>query len=422
MKGVHDPMGKRVLLLGLGMQGKAALYDLVSSPEISRIVVVDSRPDLLVSLDWYRSGKVTGRILDAADEASLAALMHDADVVVEALSATLALPVGRLAADCGVSLVSSSYYLNPGEQDAEKIQTVKSQIRQIDRTAAGRGIVILTEFGLDPGLDLILGARALSELDEVREFRSYGAGIPGPSARENPLQYKFSWSIIGVMRAYRRPAKIISVGRVVSLDADKVFETGNYHILELEEIGVALECFPNGDSVRYAELFGIRDSIKEMGRYTCRLPGHCAFWNTMVKCGFLDEQPMRIGEVCVSPIEFTASLLGSQKQFHYADDEQDITFIRVDVQGIRRGKEIRIIYQLIDKRDLETGFTSMQRTVGFTLGLGARLILEGKLAKPGLLMPLDVPYESVIPSLEKHNIRVVRQESLSYSNAKRNLS
>jgi saccharopine dehydrogenase-like NADP-dependent oxidoreductase len=422
MKGVHDPMAKRVLLLGLGMQGKAALYDLANCSEVSRIVVVDSRPDLLGSLGRYPSGKVTGRILDAADEASLARLMRETDVVVEALPAAFALPTGRLAADCGVSLVSSMYYLDPGEQDAEQIQSVKSQMQQIDRVAAEKGVVILTEFGLDPGLDLILGARALRELDEVREFRSYGAGIPGPNARANPLQYKFSWSIIGVMKAYRRPARIISGGQIVTFDPDKVFESGNCHILELEEIGVPLECFPNGDSVRYAELFGVQDSIKEMGRYTCRLPGHCAFWNIMVKCGFLDEQPKRIGAACVSPIEFTASLLGSQKQFHYADDEQDIAFIRVEVQGIRRGKETGFIYQLIDTRDLETGFTSMQRTVGFTLSLGARLILEKKLAKTGLLTPLDVPYESVIPSLGKHNIRVVRQESLSHSNAKRNLS
>jgi len=403
-------MGKRVLLLGLGMQGKAALYDLASCPGVSRIVVVDSRPDLSVSLGRYPSGKITGRILDAADEASLALLMRDADVIVEALPATFALPMGRLAADCSASLVSSMYYLNPGEQDAEKVQSIKGQMRKIDQMAKGKGIVILTEFGLDPGLDLILGARALSELDEVHKFHSYGAGIPSRNARANPLQYKFSWSIIGVMKAYRRPARIITGARTVNIDADRVFEPGNCHILDLEEIGVPLECFPNGDSVRYADLFGIRDSVREMGRYTCRLPGHCAFWNMMVKCGFLDEQPIRIGEVCASPVEFTASLLGSQEQFHYADDEQDMTFIRVDVHGMRRGKETRIIHQLIDTRDLETGFTSMQRTVGFTLSLGARLILEGKLAKPGLLTPLDVPYESVIPRLEKHNIRVVRQE------------
>jgi len=263
---------------------------------------------------------------------------------------------------------------------------------------------------LDPGLDLILGARAIRELDEVREFYMYGAGIPGPNARSNPLQYKFSWSVMGVMKAYRRPAKVITRGKPLDIESGKVFEKGNYHILDLQEIGVPLECFPNGDSVRYAELFGIRDTVEEMGRYTCRLPGHCAFWDTMVKCGFLDEQPVPAGVGSTSPIQFTSSLLASQKQFHYTDDEQDMAFIRVDARGLRRGKATRIIYHLQDMRDLDTGFTAMQRTVGFTMSLGVQLILEGKLEKAGLLTPLDVPYDSVFPPLEKHNIRVLRQE------------
>jgi hypothetical protein len=52
----------------------------------------------------------------------------------------------------------------------------------------------------------------------------------------------------------------------------------------------------------------------------------------------------------------------------------------------------------------------MQRTVGFTLARGARLILAGELAKRGLLTPLDVPYASVFPALERHGIHVERRE------------
>jgi len=402
-------MGKKVLLVGLGMQGRAALHDLVNCVDISHIIVADNRPDLQIDPSRYSSDRVSVRRLDAADEASLFSLMRDADIVVEALPGTFALPLGRLAADCGVNLVSSMFYLDPAEREAGKIQSIRKQILEIDRKAIKKGITILSEFGLDPGLDLVIGAKALRELDEVREFHTYGAGLPGPEARLNPLQYKFSWSAVGVMKSYRRPARIISRGRAVDIEAAKVFETGNCHRLEVEEIGVPLECFPNGDSVRYAELFGIRDSVQEMGRYTGRLPGHCAFWDIMVKSGFLDERPVRVGDESVSPLKFTASLLASQKQFAYADDEEDMTFLRVDARGIRRGKKIRVIYQMIDRRDFETGLTSMQRTVGFTMSLAARLILEGKL-KPGFLTPLDVPYDHVIPALERHNIRVQRRE------------
>jgi lysine 6-dehydrogenase len=404
-------MGKRVLLVGLGMQGKAVLYDLVNCTGVSRIVVVDNQPGILSELGPYPSEKVSGHCLDAAD-AALATLMRDADVVVEALPGSFALPLGRLAADCGVSLVSSMYYLNPGERDAGTIESIKQEIRQIDGRAKDKGIVILTEFGLDPGLDLILGARAISEMDEVHELYMYGAGIPAPNARSNPLKYKFSWSILGVMKAYCRAAKIISNGQALMIEPTHVFESGNCHMLDVDAIGSPLECFPNGDSVHYAELFGIRDSIQQMGRYTCRLPGHCAFWDTMVKCGFLGEQSIPIGTATITPMKFTAALLAYQKQFHYAEDEQDMTFVRVDARGSRQGEKIRLIYDLIDTRDLKTGLTSMQRTVGFTLSLGARLILEHKLDKPGLLTPLDVPYESVFPQLEKHDIHVHRQEIL----------
>jgi lysine 6-dehydrogenase len=403
-------MGKKVLLVGLGMQGKAALYDLVNHSDASQIIVVDCQPDVQTYLSRYSSGRVSGRSLDANDEVSLSSYMRDVDVVVEALPGTFALPLGRLAAEHGVNLVSSMYYRDPGEEDAQKIQSMQKQIQEIDQKAKEKGIMILTEFGLDPGLDLILGTKAISEMDEVHEFQTYGAGFPAPNARANPLKYKFSWSIIGVMKSYRRPARIISKGQAVTIETTRTFEPENYHMLDVKEIGIPLECFPNGDSVRYAELFGIRDSVKEMGRYTCRLPGHCEFWDIMAKSGFLDEKLIRIGDVSVSPIQFTASLLASQKQFFYSEGEQDMTFIHVDVRGIRKGKGTRVIYQMIDTRDLETGFTSMQRTVGFTMSLGARLILEGKLKKPGLLTPLDVPYDSVIPALEKHNIRVVRQE------------
>jgi lysine 6-dehydrogenase len=182
-------------------------------------------------------------------------------------------------------------------------------------------------------------------------------------------------------------------------------------MLELDEMGVPLECFPNGDSIPYAELLGIRETIKEMGRYTCRLPGHCAFWNVMVRCGFLDDKPVTAGDALVTPMEFTAGLLGSQQQFHYADAEQDMTFLRVEARGTCGGKETKIVYQLIDTRDLVTGLTSMQRTVGFTLSQGARLILEGKLKKAGLLTPIDVEYEDVFPALAKHNIQIRRAET-----------
>jgi len=401
---------KKVLLLGLGMQGKAALHDLVHHSDAYHVTVVDSRPDLEAYLARYPSERVTGRRIHMTAETDVASLMKNVGVVIEALPAPHAVAMGRLAAGLGVNLVCSMYYLNPKEPDAQKIQAQKEILREIDREAKANTVAILPEFGMDPGIDLVLGAKALSEMDEVSEFYSYGAGFPTHGAANNPLKYKFSWSPIGVMRAYLRPAKIISRGRIVEIAAEEIFAKENTHMLELEEIGVPLECYPNGNSVNYAELFGLRDTVQEMARYACRLPGHCAFWEVMAKCGFLNEEPVNVGETPVSAAQFTAALLGSQSQFQYADDEQDVTLIRADVRGKREGKKSRIVYQLLDRRDLSTGFTSMQRTVGFTMSLGAQLIMEGRLKKTGLLSPIDVPYDLLAQGLAKHGMHIVRQE------------
>ncbi|MFI5245086.1 MAG: saccharopine dehydrogenase family protein [Gemmatimonadales bacterium] len=403
-------MSARVLVLGCGAQGKAVLHDLASGDPATHVVVVDADRSVEAVARRYPASRVTAKVIDATDEGAVAALMREADVVVEALPGPFTLPMARLAARCGVSLVSSMYLRDPQEQDARKISVTEQAIGEIRRAAIERGIVILPELGLDPGLDLILGARALTDVDTVEEFRAYGAGIPGPDARQNPLAYKFSWSPIGVMRSYRRPARIITNGEPVTIDATALFEPGRHHRVDLPALGSPLECYPNGDAVRYAELFGVRGTVREMARYTGRVPGHSAFWNVMVKSGFLDAPPVTVNGVEVPPIEFTSALLASQAQFQYGEDEEDLSWIRVDVRGTRQGKRVRVVYDLVDRRDFTTGFTAMQRTVGFALARGARLILDGALGRTGLLSPVDVPYALVFPALERHGIRVTRQE------------
>lgn len=83
-----------------------------------------------------------------------------------------------------------------------------------------------------------------------------------------------------------------------------------------------------------------------------------------------------------------------------------MSLIRVVARGLRQRKPKQVTYELIDYRDLDTGFTAMQRAVGFTMSRGSQLIATGKLSKPGVLTPLDVAYNDVLPALEPHGIRV----------------
>lgn len=396
---------KTVLQLGYGMQGKAALYDIVKSPLVSKVILADASPQVLEVPKTPGFEKVEAVVLDASDQKSMAELMKKANVVMELLPGLFALSVARLAAQVGVSLVSSMYFVNPGEQNSEKRQAQKRELEQIHQEAFSKGITILQEFGMDPGIDLVLTQNALGKLEVVEALHSYGAGFPEKKvADKNPLSYKFTWSIIGVMRSYLRPARYIKDSQVVDVPADDMFMPEHTHLLEVPELGGSLECFPNGDSTAYAKLFGVEKTVKSMGRYICRWPGHGAFWSKMAKCGFLNEEPIKCSNVSVSPVEFCASLLGSQKQFFYEDDERDVALIRIDARGYKEGKPVRVINQIIDKRDLKTGFTSMQRTVGFTVSIGAQMILDGKISERGVLSPIQVPFQPFISELAARDI------------------
>ena len=85
--------------------------------------------------------------------------------------------------------------------------------------------------------------------------------------------------------------------------------------------------------------------------------------------------------------------------------ERDVIIIRVEAAGKKGGEEERVIQHVIDYRDLETGFTAMNRTVGYTASIVAQMIARGEISSRGVLSPLyDVPYGKFIEKLSYRGI------------------
>lgn len=396
--------GFTVLQLGYGMQGKASLEDILENKSITKVMVADISDEIWALPEKLKDQRVEPVKLDMRDENSVLELMRKSDVIIELLPGEYALPAAKLAAEAGVSLVSAMYLFNPGEQDETKKELQREEISRLNETAKSKGITILEEFGMDPGIDLVLGAKAVEELDEVKVFHSYGAGFPELEASSNPIRYKFTWSVIGVMRSYLRPARVIKGGKIVDIPADCMFEEDNMHFLKLPEFDSKLECFANGDSVTFSEIFRLDKTISSMGRYICRWPGTGAFWSVMAKSGFLSSTPIMTTSGEIAPASFCAALLGGQEQFRYSEDERDVALIRSDVRGYKNGEPLRVVLQIIDKRDLKSGLTAMQRTVGFPMSIGAQMILDGRISQRGIVNPVSVPFAPFIEELEKRGI------------------
>jgi lysine 6-dehydrogenase len=331
----------RVLLLGTGMQGKAALHDLARSPAVREVVAADrdiGRLEALVRERGY-GARVRCHALDATDEAALGQLVGGGfDVVIDLLPSPFVAAVATQAVRHGVHLVNT-FYVSP-------------DLLALGPQAEARGIAILPEFGMDPGIDLVLLGDAVRGLEEVTEVISYGAGIPEPQSAANPIHYKVSWSLAGVLRAYRRGARIVRDGFVVDIPPAAQFHPDNVHDVEVAGFGT-LEAYPNGDAVHFAEVLGLDASrLRNTGRYSLRYPGHCRFWNAVAALGLLDEEPVVLDDgTAVDRIaNLTAAL---EPRLQYGPGERDVAVIRNQVTGTREGTRVRVVQQLIDRRDLE---------------------------------------------------------------------
>jgi saccharopine dehydrogenase-like NADP-dependent oxidoreductase len=305
--------------------------------------------------------------------------------------------ITRAAIGARVPYVSSSY---------------TGTLAELDGPAREKGVALLPEMGMDPGIDLILGRLAVDELEVVHGLRSYGAGLPEPAcAGDNPIHYKITWTFEGVIKAYLRPARLLRDGKEVTIPGGCIFRPENGHAFTVPGVGV-MDAYPNGDALRYIEVFGLGSELREMGRYAMRWPGHNAFWNAMTELGFLDEAPLRIGGAELSPRRFVIEHLSPRLQF--GKTERDMVIIRAEAWGLCQQQPLQATYELVDYRDLATGFFAMNRTVGFTASIGAQLILSGRVRKTGLLNPArDLPAAAVADELKQRGMRIERRVAMA---------
>jgi saccharopine dehydrogenase-like NADP-dependent oxidoreductase len=384
----------RVLLLGVGMQGKLALHDLARCDEVAEVVAADRDLAALRAFvsDMAYGDRIRCEAVDASDRAAVERLVaRGVDVVIDLLPTAFIDTVAAVAVAQDVHYVNT-FFVTPG-------------LRALDRDAREHSVALLPEFGLDPGIDLVLLGEAVRRFDTVDEVMSYGAGIPAPEAADNPIKYKISWTFEGVLRGYRRAARVVRDGAVVRIPETDIFASEHTHDVDIEELG-RLEAYPNEDFVQCLETLGIDvASLRRAGRYSLRWPGHLAFWKTVADLHLLDDEPLMVDGQTIDRKRYLASAL--EPHLRYGPDEQDLAILRIEVAGRRAGKGERVVYQVIDRGDLATGFTAMSRLVGYTASIGAQMIGAGEISRCGLLSPAtDVPFDRFVGALAARGVRL----------------
>jgi saccharopine dehydrogenase-like NADP-dependent oxidoreductase len=384
-------MMKVLVLGGCGSQGRTALYDLSRNDSVDQVTCADIRPGLLGSYDFIDKASIRAVHLDATDATALASVMADRfDVAIDFLPPQCIRAVAEAAIQSGVHLVNTNY---------------AHDILDLDRAAKEKGIAIVPECGLDPGIDLVLYQHSLNYFDEIFKLNSYCGGIPEKAACDNPLNYKISWNIEAMLNSQKRDATLLSDSEVIHIPAGEQHDNSFIGQIEFPGLGT-LEAIPNGNALHYAELLGIRDRLREAGRYTLRWPGWCDFWRPVKKLGFLSRRPLEGLPCDVSPFQMLARLLDPQLQ--YRDNEKDLAVMVNEVEGLRRDRRQVMTCSLLIERDLQTGLSAMSMGVAYPACIVAEMIVKGEITGEGILSPAtDVPCNVFLDRLSKKGITIM---------------
>ncbi len=436
---------KHVLILGAGMVSKPIInyllkknYSLtVASPVLERAQqLIDNHP-LGEAVYWT-----------SEDSEMLHQLVEKHQIVVSLLPWSLHHQVAKVCIAHAKNMLTTSY--------------VQPEMQELHEEAKAKGVLILNELGLDPGIDHMSAMRIIDSVHakggKIEEFYSFCGALPAPEAASNPFGYKFSWSPKGVIMAGNNEGKFLRHGKLHTIPSIDLFK--NPIQVDFPEIGL-LEVYPNRDSLNYKHIYGI-DEAKTLMRGTFRYPGFCESMDVLKALNLLstetydfsnktyrdmlkelnalnaenieqkiaDKLGISIDSHAIkamkwlglfdaasmdekqnSPIEITGNLMIDKMELKA--NERDMVVMQHIFRVSYEGKNPEIIKSSMVDYGMPATDTAISRTVALPAAIGTELILQGKINLSGVHIPvLPEIYNPILDHLESLNIKMEEEFGL----------
>ncbi|MCH9024649.1 MAG: saccharopine dehydrogenase, partial [candidate division Zixibacteria bacterium] len=144
------------------------------------------------------------------------------------------------------------------------------------------------------------------------------------------------------------------------------------------------------------------NKIEFLDYKTIRYPGHCQLFKTMLEIGLASREEVDVNGQSVSPRELFKTVLNKNLTF----DEPDLVLVRLTAEGTKNGNDHKVVYELVDRYDQETGLTAMMRSTSFPAAIVAWMAASGKISQRGCK-----PQELVVDS--KVFIKELRKRGLN---------
>lgn len=371
-----------------------------------------------------------------------------ADIVVSMLPAFLHPIVAKECVSQGKHMATASY--------------VSDAMRALDSVAKEKGLTILNELGVDPGIDHMSAMKVIHEIQndggKILGFISNTGGLIAPESDNNPWNYKFTWNPRNVVLAGQSVAQFIENGQYKFIPYQRLYSRARtYSVLNYGEF----EMYPNRDSLSYRDVYNLKD-IQTLIRGTLRKAGYCKAWNVFVQLGATDDTykvPNSENITCRgfinSFLAYDAKLSVEEKIKKEISEANDpVVFEKLKWLGIFEDKKVglpnaspaQILQKILEEKlyldpndkdmivmqhifdyekngkkfrkkssmviiGLDTVHTAMSITVGTPLAIAIKLLLTGKIEDKGVVIPTKPNlYLPILKELEQFGVKFIEEE------------
>ncbi|WP_375560796.1 saccharopine dehydrogenase family protein [Bernardetia sp. OM2101] len=282
---------KNVVILGAGRSSYALIDYLVEHSKENDWQIEVGDLDISLAQEKIKNHERAPAFqFDVSDLEECRKIARRADLVISLLPAFLHAPVAEVCVQESTSIFTASY--------------VSPQMQKLDAEAKQKGLLLLNEIGLDPGIDHLSAMQVLDKIRfhnqsedekaEITAFRSFTGGLLAPESDNNPWNYKFTWNPRNVVLAGQGTAKFIQNHQYKYAPYHRLFsycepiESKEFAQINQHDEEYKFEGYPNRDSLQYRSTYGL-DTIPTMLRGTIRRNGFCNSWDTFVQLGMTDD-------------------------------------------------------------------------------------------------------------------------------------
>ena len=441
---------KKILILGAGKSSPYLISYLINhAKENNWFVTVGDLDKALAESRINNKTHAKAIYFDINDTELRNKYIKDSDIVINILAPRFQHMIALACVQYGKHMISVSY------QD--------KQVREMDKDAKKKGILILTEIGLDPGIDHMSAASMINRIRSnggvIKVFQSYGGGLPAPDSIDNPFKYVISWNPRNVVMAGENGAQYLEDSKIVLVPFHNVFQ----HTWSVEVPGLGtMEAYPNRDSLYYQKQYGFDDADTVI-RGTLRYPGWCETWYNIIRLGLPNEKLVipdlanrtyaeltkmflppevgdgnlkhqvagylninptgtiieklqwlglfsneKIGEKLETSAEVLTQLIAKKLALNKNACDMVVLQHKLIAEYDNHKKE-QTISTMINYGE-KAGFSSMAKSVGLPAAIVAKLLLQNKLPLYGCHIPTNPTiYEPVLTELEEAGFKFSEQ-------------